>query len=77
MGKIAALRADKAVSEALRPVAVRKYVMTPGEAAYALWHADMILRSTPTNPAVAYVHESRKQHYDECLADMKRALENV
>ena len=77
MGKIAALRADKAVSKNLRLVAGPTHISEIERLAGALERAAIVLRATPRYADCDEIVAGRQAFYDECLADMKRALENA
>jgi hypothetical protein len=57
-----------------------KAVSTPNDirvAARALEYAATVLSATPRFPDCRDVFEARKAVYDECVAEMREALENV
>ena len=57
-----------------------KAASTPNDirvAARALEYAATVLAATPRFPDCRDAYEARKAVYDECCADMRKALENV
>jgi hypothetical protein len=50
--------------------------MDVGQACYAVWHADMMLRATTRHPSCEYVYEARKAVYDEAVANLRKVLDN-
>jgi hypothetical protein len=69
---------EKAVAAGLvvlrSPYAIRYEVET---AARALERASIQLRAVPAFPECEDIRRSYQAHYDECVADMKKALEDV
>jgi outer membrane protein assembly factor BamD (BamD/ComL family) len=58
-------------------VAKEPWPITIGQAAYALWMADVYLSSMPRHPEVAYLLQMRQEAFEDAIRDMRRALENV
>lgn len=46
-------------------------------AAHALDRASIVLRAVPNFPDCQELRASYRKHYDECVADMRKALENA
>lgn len=57
----------------VRPVHISEIERLAG----ALHRAALVLRSTPRHPDFEEVVKGREDFYAECVADMRKALENV
>ncbi len=77
MNRHVPLSAAKAVSTNLRLVAGPTHISEIERLAGALHRAAIVLRATPRYPDCDEIVQGRQAFYDECLADMRKALENA
>ncbi len=61
----------------LKPATVAKWPITIGQAAHALYVADLTLRATPRYPENHAAIKANQEAFDEAVSDMRRALETL